>query len=210
MRQINSNQSVKIPKGVSCKVSARIVTIRGPRGKLVRDFRHLAMDVRMLNSKKILVEKWFGSKKEIAAVRTVCSHILNMIKGKSDLKSVTSTSLIVNFNLLGVTKGFQYKMRAVHAHFPINCVISENNTLIEIRNFLGEKHIRRVHMQAGVTVINSPKQKDELILEGNDIEAVSLSASHIQHSTTVKDKDIRKFLDGLYVSEKTTVVQEED
>lgn len=112
--------------------------------------------------------------------------------------------------VLGVTKGFQYKMRSVHAHFPINCVISEANTLIEIRNFLGEKHIRRVHMQPGVTVFNSPKQKDELILEGNDIEAVSLSASHIQHSTTVKDKDIRKFLDGLYVSEKTTVVQSEE
>lgn len=101
-------------------------------------------------------------------------------------------------------------MRAVHAHFPINCVISESNSLIEIRNFLGEKHIRRVHMQPGVTVINSPKQKDELILEGNDIEAVSLSAAHIQQSTTVKDKDIRKFLDGLYVSEKTTVIQNED
>lgn len=101
-------------------------------------------------------------------------------------------------------------MRAVHAHFPINCVISENNSLIEIRNFLGEKHIRRVRMQPGVTVVNSPKQKDELILEGNDIEAVSLSASLIQQSTTVKDKDIRKFLDGLYVSEKTTVVVEEE
>lgn len=101
-------------------------------------------------------------------------------------------------------------MRAVHAHFPINCVISENNSLVEIRNFLGEKHIRRVKMQAGVTVVNSPKQKDELILEGNDIEAVSLSAALIQQSTTVRNKDIRKFLDGLYVSEKTTVVQDEE
>ena len=89
-------------------------------------------------------------------------------------------------------------MRAVHAHFPINCVISEGNTLIEIRNFLGEKHIRRVNMKPGVTVMNSAKQKDELILEGNDIEAVSLSASLIQQSTTVHNKDIRKFLDGLY------------
>lgn len=83
MRTINSNQDVKIPKGVSCKVNARVVTIRGPRGKLTRDFRHLAMDLRMVNRKKVLVEKWFGSKKEIAAVRTVCSHIENMIKGKS-------------------------------------------------------------------------------------------------------------------------------
>ena len=27
------------------------------------------------------VEKWFGKKKQIAAVRTVCSHIKNMFKG---------------------------------------------------------------------------------------------------------------------------------
>jgi ribosomal protein L6P/L9E len=36
-----------------------------------------------------------------------------------------------------------------------------------------------------------------------------VSAALIQQSTTVKNKDIRKFLDGLYVSEKTTVVQDE-
>ena len=34
----------------------------------------------------------------------------------------------------------------------------------------------------------------------------SILAALIQQSTTVKDKDIRKFLDGIYVSEKTTVV----
>ncbi|CAG4974333.1 unnamed protein product [Parnassius apollo] len=143
----------------------------------------------MVNPRLLKVEKWFGSKKELAAVRTVCSHVENMIKG--------------------VTRGFQYKMRAVYAHFPINCVTTEGNTLIEIRNFLGEKYIRRVKMAPGVTVVNSTKQKDELIIEGNSIEDVSSSAALIQQSTMVKNKDIRKFLDGLYVSEKGTVLAEE-
>ena len=48
--------------------------------------------------------------------------------------------------------------------------------------------------------------QDELIVFGNSIDAVSQSAALIQQSTTVKNKDIRKFLDGLYVSEKTTIV----
>ena len=107
-------------------------------------------------------------------------------------------------------QGFQYKMRAVYAHFPINCAVSEEGTLVEVRNFLGEKYIRKVKMAPGVTVENSKAQKDELIITGNSIEMVSKSAALIQQSTTVKNKDIRKFLDGLYVSEKGTVIQPED
>ena len=47
-------------------------------------------------------------------------------------------------------------------------------------------------------------------LEGNDIELVSNSAALIQQATTVKNKDIRKFLDGIYVSEKGTVQQADE
>ena len=50
-------------------------------------------------------------------------------------------------------------MRAVYAHFPINCAISENGSLVEVRNFLGEKFIRKVRMHEGVTCENSKDQK---------------------------------------------------
>merc|ERR1712206_76551 len=102
------------------------------------------------------------------------------------------------------TKGYKYKMRAVYAHFPINCAI------FEVRNFLGEKFVRKVRMHDGVKCENSKEQKDELILTGNSVEAVSQSAALIQQSTTVKNKDIRKFLDGVYVSEKGNVEASEE
>jgi large subunit ribosomal protein L9e len=84
-------------------------------------------------------------------------------------------------------------MRAVYAHFPINCIIQEDGRRVEIRNFLGEKvgwapsqfaislihcmtqTVRHVDMLDGVTISESKAQKDELILEGADIENVSQS-----------------------------------
>ena len=68
-------------------------------------------------------------------------------------------------------------MRAVYAHFPINISMQEDGTLVEIRNFLGEKFIRRVRMRKGVKC--SPTgTKDEIQVEGNDLELVSLSSKN--------------------------------
>lgn len=39
---------------------------------------------------------------------------------------------------------------------------------------------------------------------------VFFKAALIQQATTVKNKDIRKFLDGIYVSEKGTVQQADE
>ena len=127
-------------------------------------------------------------------------------------------------------------MRAVYAHFPININMDDDNKSVEIRNFLGEKYTRTVKMLEGVKCKHSGV-KDEIIVEGNDIEKVSLSgmlileivgvallfkilialshsnfkqfylflAALIHQAVLVKRKDIRKFLDGIYVFEKGTV-----
>lgn len=76
------------------------------------------------------------------------------------------------------SQGYCYKMRSVYAHFPINTVVTDNGQSVEIRNFLGEKFVRRVKMQPGVKITASTKQKDELVLEGNDVELVSRSGRH--------------------------------
>lgn len=103
----------------------------------------------------------------------------------------------------GVTKGYLYKMNSVYAHFPINVVIIDNSTGVEVRDFFLKK--KKVNMFKSVTIKPSG-QKDGFILEGNHIELVSGSAALNQQYTTVKNKNVRKFLDDIYLSEKTAVV----
>lgn len=165
---------------VEVEIASRVVTVKGPRGSLTRDFKHINMDLRKVNDKRIRIDLWFANRKQLACVRTVCSHIDNMITG--------------------VTRGFLYKMRFVYSHFPINVTL--NGDIVEIRNFLGEKRVRKVKLLDGVKYVRSADVKDQIELTGNDIANVSLTCAQIQQSTNVRKKDLRKFLDGIYVSEK--------
>ena len=148
---------------------------------------------------KVKLVVWHGGRKHVACLRTIRSQIENMIQG--------------------VRFGFAYKMRLVYAHFPINVIISDDKQSVEIRyvsslvslhlmkltpslffpdsNFLGEKRVRNVKMLEGVTIEESKAQKDEIIISGNDVDLVSQSAADIHGQTLVRNKDIRKFLDGV-------------
>ena len=68
-------------KLVKVTVKSRVVQVSGKRGKLVRSFRHARVDISMPKTNLVVVEKCFGTNKENAVVRTICSHINNMIKG---------------------------------------------------------------------------------------------------------------------------------
>lgn len=189
MRYIHSEETLTIPTNVKVHIKSRIVNVEGPRGKLVKDMSHLSVCFSHPSRNIITIELHHGARKNVATLRTVKTLINNLI--------------------IGVTKGFKYKMRYVYAHFPINVNIEKNSETglydVEIRNFIGEKIIRRVTMLPGVDVEASKNQKDELQLTGNSLENVSQSAADIQQICRVKNKDIRKFLDGLYVSERGNI-----
>lgn len=157
----------------------------GNTGKLVKDLSHIAVNFSLQKKNVILLEIHHGARKNVAALRTVRTLINNLI--------------------IGVTKGFKYKMRYVYAHFPINVNVEKNSETglfeVEIRNFIGEKIVRRVVMQSGVDVEISKAQKDELILLGNSLENVSQSAADIQQICRVRNKDIRKVC---YITLSTT------
>lgn len=184
MKAIHTSEVIDIPAGVTVELNGRKVKVTGPRGVLERHFSYIPMELTRAGKNQIKVTVWFGDHKHLACIRTVCSHINNMIKG--------------------VTKGFQFKMRSAYAHFPINLTIVDNKKGIEIRNFVGEKIVRRIPMLEGVT-IDVTDQKDEIVLRGCSLQNVAQSAATIENMTKVKGKDIRKFLDGIYVSERSTI-----
>jgi large subunit ribosomal protein L9e len=80
-------------------------------GKLVKDLSHIAVTFTLPKNKKgqdtVQIEIHHGSRKNVATLRTVKSIIQNLI--------------------IGVTKGYKYKMRYVYAHFPINVNIEKNS-----------------------------------------------------------------------------------
>jgi len=191
MRTIQSTRDLPIPQGVTVKLKSRKVTVTGPKGTLERDFKHTPIELKIVKHRKglaVRAELWFGQRKQIATIRTITSHIQNMIDG--------------------VTKGFKYKMRLVYAHFPISATVENDGKEVNVRNFLGEKIVRKVPMLGTVKVERSTEQKDELILTGANIQHVSQSAANIQQCCRVKKKDIRKFLDGVYVSSKGVIAEE--
>ena len=213
------------PPPVTVEVNARVVTVTGKLGTITREFKHLKIDmVHQKDARKIRVDLWFANRKQLACIRTICSHIENMVTG--------------------VRVGFLYKMKFVYSHFPINVTVTDG--AVEIRNFMGEKRVRKIKMLDGVTATRTKDVKDQIEISGIDITKVSLSgkageswnhllsvvllpcgavvspckptpscekrlrcliavrspfssalaAAQVQQMTLIRNKDIRKFLDG--------------
>lgn len=129
MKYIHSKETLEIPEGVKVHIKTRTVTVEGPRGensppnysnrarrqhsltrmvgKLTKDLGHLSVSFSHPKKNIINIELHHGTRKNVATLRTVRTLINNMI--------------------IGVTKGFRYKMRYVYAHFPINVNIEKDN-----------------------------------------------------------------------------------
>lgn len=76
-------------------------------GKLVKNMSHLSVCFSHPSKNLVNIELHHGARKNVATLRTVKTIINNLI--------------------IGVTRGFKYKMRYVYAHFPINVNIEKNS-----------------------------------------------------------------------------------
>ena len=170
---------VEIPQGVSVEITNRRIRVAGPKGKLEEDLSHIPCALE-LDKDRVRVTSSWPRKTDVAMVGTAAARIRNMIKG--------------------VTKGFTFKMKVVHAHFPVTLKVVEKEKKLLIENFTGEKTPRVARIVGDSKVKASG---DEVVIQGINLEQVSQTAANIEQSTKIKDKDQRVFLDGIYVFERT-------
>jgi large subunit ribosomal protein L6 len=168
--------SVEVPAGVTLKLEGKKVTIAGERGEVVRDFSHTRLE---LEHEGGSLRIWAVNprKREASLVNTLAAHVRNMIKG--------------------VTQGFTYRLKIVFVHFPMTVRIEGRR--IEIQNFIGERKAREAKIAGGAKV---RVEGEDVIVEGIDIDDVAQTAANIQQSMKIRKKDLRKFMDGIYVYSK--------
>ena len=187
-RSVLLREYVEVPEDIEVYVEDRRVRVKGPLGEISRDFSHVHNLMIKKEDGRIHLEIWFPNKKGEAVIGTIASHIRNMI--------------------VGVQHGFRYKMKIVYAHFPMSVKVDEKKGLVIIENFLGSKDRRYAKIMPGVKV---KVTKDDVIVEGIDIDAVGQTAANIHLATHLKGK--RKMsphgreggpgiLDGIYLYAK--------
>jgi large subunit ribosomal protein L6 len=164
--------NLPIPEGVNATVQGTVLHVSGPKGNLERDMRFPQISVKV-DGDEVVIATSSERKRITAMVGTYGAHTKNMFTG--------------------VTEGFEYHMKVVYSHFPIQLKLQGNR--LEITNFLGEKKSRYARIEQGVS---AKVGNDEIILSGIDKEAVGTSSANIEHATRIRNRDPRVFQDGIY------------
>jgi len=169
-------ETIPIPEGVNIEIKKSFVKVSGPKGELQRELEFPGIGIKK-KDKEIVVSTEILRRRERAIVGTFASHIRNM--------------------MIGVTEGFERKLRIVYSHFPIQVKVMGD--VVSIGNFLGERKPRKAKILGNSNVQVSG---DEVIVTGVDKQMVSQTAANIEQATKIKGFDPRVFQDGIYVVEE--------
>lgn len=167
---------VEIPPEVDVTLEGGVLSVSGPKGTLKRAMRFPQINV-TLEGDEIVIATESDRKRFLSMSGTFAGHAKNMIRG--------------------VVDGYEYRMKVVYSHFPIQ--LKQQGNLLVINNFLGEKQPRVARIIEGVSLKIG---NDELILTGISKEDVGNTAANIEHATRIVKRDPRVFQDGIYITER--------
>jgi large subunit ribosomal protein L6 len=165
-------EEISIPDKVEATFVDNILTVKGEKGVLKRNFSHPRIKIN-IEENKIIIKCIKPRKKQKALVGTFQAHINNMIRGTMN--------------------EFEYKMKTVFSHFPIKTSVEGEKFIIQ--NFLGERSSRKANILEGVKI---DIKGEDITVRGIDIEKVGQTVANIERATLVRNRDIRVFQDGVY------------
>lgn len=166
--------AISLPEGYSaeCK-NGKLVIAKGDKS-ISREYPRSRMAIELKNNS---VDISVANIKFRPLVGTFVAHVKNMIAG--------------------LNEPFVYKLKVCSTHFPMSAKLDGNRFLVQ--NFLGEKSPRIINVPKGVDV----KVQGEIItVSSYDIELAGRTASQMENSTRLCNKDRRVFQDGVYITEK--------
>ena len=172
----NLSKEIEITEGVTVKIENDLVQVKGKEGELSKNFNFGKLNVEVKEGKVVLGYPK-STKREKKMMNTLAAQIANMIRG--------------------VNKKFVYELKICFGHFPFT-VKKENNFII-IKNFLGEKTVRKVQIPKEAQVEIG---KDRITVKAIDKEIAGQASANFEVATTIKGRDKRIFQDGIYITSK--------
>lgn len=174
--KINLEETVTLPSGVTATLANGIVTIKGPKGELERAMKDPMITIKLKENTVVITRKK-GTKRQKRMINSFVAHLNNMIQG--------------------VQQPYQYRLKICSGHFPIN--VSASGDQLIVKNFLGEKSPRTLKLKKGVSV---KIEGDQIVVESPDKELAGQMSSDIELLTAKRNRDLRVFQDGIYMTEK--------
>jgi len=169
-------EKIEIPENMEVTIENNEVSTKFENKENKRKFSYYGIEIKKQEN-NILIESKKASRKELKVVHTIKAHINNM--------------------LLGVKEPFVYKMEIAFVHFPMT--VEQQGDQIIIKNFLGEKKPRTAKILPNVEV---KIDKKIITLTSHNKELAGQTAGNFEKATHIRNKDRRKFQDGIYLTEK--------
>ncbi len=168
-------REIALPDGVKAEVKGPTIAISGKLGSNTRKFNDALVTIK------------------VEAGKLALDHVKDKKLAHKAMNAESALSKELANDVKGVTEYFEFKMKSIHAHFPIT--VEAKGQVININNIIGER-VPRVAAIAGLTKVEVKGQNVRLY--GTSLDDVSQTAANIRKACRMRNKDTRVFQDGLY------------
>jgi len=170
-------REVIVPEGINVELGENRIT-------LIKDSKRIERKVSPVvkiskQGDKVVLKIETTRRVQKKEIGTYEGHIKNMIEG--------------------LTNGFKYELEICNVHFPMTVTFDKAKKEIIVKNLLGEKAPRILHVPESVEVeIKAPK----ITIKSFDIENAGNIATELEKMTKIRNRDRNKFQDGIFITKK--------